>query len=317
MGFVLSGTSVFIDSFYSPLTSVSTAHSCDAMTAVHPLSYDSLKTLLAPRARDSHKGDYGHVLVIGGDHGMGGAALMAADAAARSGAGLTSVATQPEHVSAFLAHRPELMVRGITTGGELTELLNRASVLIIGPGLGQSAWSLDCLTQALRHAARQAATVVLDADALNWLSKENSLYLKGLEGKCILTPHAGEAARLLGIGRKVVEGDRPAAVLALQAKFGGAVILKGPGTLICYPQGNRTQVATCAHGNPGMASGGMGDVLSGVLGALLAQHFPLADSVRLGVCVHSKAADLAAAADGERGLLATDLLPHIRHLLNP
>lgn len=287
------------------------------MTAVHPLSYESLKLLLAVRARESHKGDYGHVLVIGGDHGMGGAVLMAAQAAARSGAGLASVATQPEHVSACLAHRPELLVRGIAAGGDLTELLNRASVLIIGPGLGQSTWSLDCLAQALRVASKRALSVVLDADALNWLSKESSLDIEELKGKCILTPHAGEAARLLGIDREEVERDRPAAILALQTKFGGAVVLKGPGTLICYPQGKRRQIASCTHGNPGMASGGMGDVLSGVLGALLAQHFSLADSVRLGVCVHSKAADLAAAADGERGLLATDLLPHIRHLLNP
>ncbi len=287
------------------------------MTSAHTLSYDSLKQLLAPRARESHKGDYGHVVIIGGDHGYGGAALLAATAAARSGAGLTSIATRPEHIAAFLQHQPELMVRGIVDSNDLTELLNRATVLVGGPGLGQSAWSLDCLIQALQVAAKRGLPVVLDADALNWLAKDKSLDLEGLEGKCILTPHAGEAARLLGVDRDAVECDRPAAALALQDNYGGAVILKGPGTLLCYPQGERIHLASCAHGNPGMASGGMGDVLSGVLGALLAQRFSLADSVRLGVCVHSKAADIAAANDGERGLLATDLLPHIRHLLNP
>jgi ADP-dependent NAD(P)H-hydrate dehydratase / NAD(P)H-hydrate epimerase len=287
------------------------------MTTIHPLSYESLKLLLTPRLRDSHKGDYGHVLVIGGDHGMGGAVLMAGAASARSGAGLTSIATRAEHIPALMAQRPELMARGIATDADLAALLERATVLVIGPGLGQSAWSQECLRQALEAAAARALPVVLDADALNWLSQDASLYLQGLQGKCLLTPHAGEAARLLGITREAVNADRPAAVLALQKKFGGAAVLKGAGTLICYPQGERVQVAACGHGNPGMASGGMGDVLSGVLGALLAQGFALADSVRLGVCIHSKAADLAAASAGERGLLATDLLPHIRQLLNP
>ncbi len=287
------------------------------MTSIHPLSYESLQPLLAPRARDSHKGDYGHVLVIGGDHGMGGAVLLAGESSARSGAGLTSVATRPEHVSALIAHRPELMVRGIDNDSDLAELLDRATVLVLGPGLGQNTWSLDCLQQAFGVAVTRALPVVLDADALNWISKDPSLFPQALYGKCLLTPHTGEAARLLGFSRADIEADRPAAAVALQSLFGGGVVLKGPGTLICYPQGERVQVAACGHGNPGMASGGMGDVLSGVLGALLAQQYPLADAVRLGVCIHSKAADLAAQSDGQRGLLASDLLPHIRHLLNP
>ncbi len=287
------------------------------MITVHPLSYESLKLLLTPRARDSHKGDYGHVLVIGGDHGMGGAVLMAGESAARSGAGLVSIATHVEHAPALLARRPELMVRGIATTGDLDALLGRATVVVLGPGLGQSIWALDCLKRAFEVAAAKGLPVVLDADALNWLSKDPTLFPQALYGKCLLTPHAGEAARLLGFSRAEVDADRPATALALQALFGGGVVLKGPGTLVCYPQGERVQLAACGHGNPGMASGGMGDVLSGLLGALLAQQFPLADAVRIGVCVHSKAADLAAESDGQRGLLATDLLPYVRRLLNP
>lgn len=283
----------------------------------HPLFYDTLKLLLQPRARDSHKGDYGHVLVVGGDHGMGGAVLMAGAAAARGGAGLTSIATRAEHVPPLIAQRPELLARGVASAADLNELLERATVLVLGPGLGQSPWSYECLKQALEIGARRGLPAVLDADALNWLAKDSSLFPQGLYGKCLLTPHAGEAARLLGLSRADVSQDRAGAVMALQQKFGGAALLKGAGTLICYPQGERIQVAACGHGNPGMASGGMGDVLSGLLGALLAQGFSLADSARLGVCIHSKAADLAAEAGGQRGLLATDLLPHIRHLLNP
>lgn len=286
-------------------------------TTAHPLSYDSLKLLLAPRARDSHKGDYGHVLVVGGDHGMGGAVLMAGSAAARGGAGLTSVATRPEHVPALIAQRPELMARGVDSDADLGALLERATVVVLGPGLGQSAWSRNCLQLALKTAAIRDLPVILDADALNWLSKDPGLFPQALHGKCLLTPHAGETARLLGISREDVSRDREAAVTALQQKFGGAAVLKGADTLMCYPQGERTQIAACGHGNPGMASGGMGDVLSGLLGALLAQGFSLADSVRLGVCIHSKAADLAAGEGGQRGMLATDLLPHIRRLLNP
>jgi len=288
----------------------------DSLTA-HPLFYDSLKLLLRPRARDTHKGDYGHVLVVGGDNGMGGAALMAGATAARSGAGLTSVATRPEHVCALIAQRPELMVRGVGTDANLGDLLERATVLVLGPGLGQSAWSLQCLRQALKAAAARDLPTVLDADALNWLSKDPALFPPGLRGKCLITPHAGEAARLLGVSRDDVSRSREEAVTRLQQKFGGAAVLKGAGTLICYPQGERVQVATCGHGNPGMASGGMGDVLSGLLGGLLAQRFSLADSARLGVCIHSHAADIAAERDGQRGLLAADLLPHIRRLLNP
>ncbi len=283
----------------------------------HPLTYDSLKPLLEPRARDSHKGDYGHVLVLGGDHGMGGAVLMAGSASARGGAGLTSVATRAEHVPALIAQRPELMARGIASEADLDPLLERATVLVAGPGLGQSAWSRACLQKGLKIAAARALPVVLDADALNWLSKEPALFPQELHGRCVFTPHAGEAARLLGCSREEVSKDREAAVKSMQQMFGGAAVLKGAGTLICYPQGERVQVAMCGHGNPGMASGGMGDVLSGLLGALLAQGFSLADSVRLGVCIHSKAADVAAEQDGQRGLLATDLLPQIRRLLNP
>ena len=287
------------------------------MTAVHPLSYDSLKLLLTPRKADCHKGDFGHVLVIGGDHGMGGAVAMAGEAAARSGAGLTSVATRPEYVSAIVARRPELMVRGLAQASDLHPLLDRATVLVVGPGLGQSDWSRACLGHALDTKVRRQLSIVLDADALNWIAREPGLLPKEFSGECLLTPHPGEAARLLGISRDEVEADRVGAVIALQKKFGGGALLKGFNTLLCYAQGERIQVAACGHGNPGMASGGMGDVLGGVLGALLAQGFGIVDSLRLGACIHSKAADLAAQHGGQRGMLATDLLPYIRELLNP
>ena len=158
---------------------------------------------------------------------------------------------------------------------------------------------------------------MLDADALNLLSQGSGRDDLEKLDKIILTPHPGEAARLLGCTTEEVQADRASAVARLQEIFGGVVILKGAGTLMCYSQGERQQIDQCSHGNPGMASGGMGDVLSGVLGGLLAQGFSISESCRLGVCIHSHAADLQAKANGERGLLATDLLDSIRALVNP
>lgn len=285
--------------------------------SLRPLSFDVLRRLLPPRDRDSHKGCYGHVLVLGGAPGYGGAALLAAEAAARCGAGLTSVATHPDHSAAFVVHRPELMTRGVLEPDVINVMLARASVLVAGPGLGKDAWGLQLLQTALRGAVARALPVVLDADALNLLAQGTLTQGTLQNSQWILTPHTAEAARLLQTTPDAIAADRPAAVRALQRRYAGVAVLKGPGSLVCYDQHGRQQVDTCVHGNPGMATGGMGDVLSGIIGALLAQGYPLADAARLGVCLHSKAADLEAAAHGERGMLASDLFPHLRTLLNP
>ena len=280
------------------------------MSIARPFNYQSIKHNLFKRSEHSHKGDNGHVLVLGGDHGFGGAALMSAEAAARTGAGLVSVATRPEHLPAFLARRPELMVRGINDASEIPFLLKHATVLVVGPGLGQSSWSEKCIDAALSP----DRPTVLDADALNLLSRELIELPAG--GQTLITPHPGEAARLLGRNIDIIQRDREQACLDLQSKFGGIAILKGAGTLIAYQQNQRQQLDLCTHGNPGMGSGGMGDILSGVLGGLLAQGFSLIESARLGVCIHSYSADLVAENSGQRGMLATDLLPQIQALVN-
>lgn len=281
------------------------------------IDYDTLKHQLAKRASDTHKGDFGHVLVIGGDKGFGGAALMAGMSAARTGAGLVSVATHPFHCASFLARCPELMVKAVEACEDLTGQLPTASVIVLGPGLGQSDWSRLCLKLTLSHLATHPAPLVLDADALNFLSLGLGLNEIGHVKELILTPHPGEAARLLDIGSADVQQDRVTAAEKLQAAYGGVSILKGAGTLVCYRLGERLQTDQCVHGNPGMASGGMGDVLSGVLGGLLAQGYSAADSARLGVCIQGRAADMVAAKQGERGILATDILDPIHLLVNP
>lgn len=268
------------------------------------LTWQVIREKLPLRAVNAHKGDCGHVLVIGGDYGMGGAVRLAAEAALRLGAGKVTVATRPEHVS-IVADCPELMCHQVTVAEDLTPLLDLASVVVVGPGLGQTDWS-KMLWAALKNCD---LPMVVDADALNLLAKgayKNANWL--------LTPHPGEAARLLDSASDAVQQDRFAALSALQTRYGGVVVLKGAGSLI----GVADHIPSiCMSGNPGMASGGMGDLLSGILGALLAEGLSLADAARVGVLLHAKAADVAALENGERGLLATDVLLYARQLANP
>lgn len=258
---------------------------------------------LLPRPRTAHKGLFGHVLVVGGDHGYGGAARLCAEAALRGGAGLVSVATRPRHVAAILAARPECMALGVPSPERLAPLLARASVVALGPGLGQGAWG------AALHDAVLAAGLptVLDADALNRLATHPAPLPPG----CVMTPHPGEAARLLGIPTATLQRDRFAAVEALVQRFQCVVLLKGAGTLVAAP-GRVTSVIE--GGNPGMASGGMGDVLTGLIAALRAQGLEPYEAACAGAVLHAAAGDRAA-ADGH-GLLASDLFPALRRVLD-
>jgi len=271
---------------------------------VDQVTWEDLQNTLAPRSRSAHKGHFGHVLVIGGDHGYSGAARMAAEAAARCGAGLVSVATRKAHAATINIGRPELMCQGVETIAELLPLLEKAGVVVIGPGLGQSEWSV----QMLSRVGECRLPMVMDADALNLLAREPVT-----AEQRIITPHPGEAARLLGCTTADIQADRYAAVEALQQSCGGIAVLKGSGTLVADGEG---RISVHSGGNPGMASGGMGDVLTGVTAALLAQGSDPATAARLGVSLHARAADRAAGVDGERGLLAGDLFPHLRKLLN-
>lgn len=268
------------------------------------LGQEQVQAALPKRARDAHKGRHGHVLVIGGEHGMGGAVRMAAEAAGRVGAGLVTVATRAAHCSALLAARPELMCHAVATAAELQPLMQRATVVVLGPGLGQSDWSRAMYAAALRF----EGPLLVDADGLNLLAEQPAC-----NSRWVLTPHPGEAGRLLGQPSAAIQQDRFAAAQRLAERYGGVVVLKGAGTIVQAPA-SLPQV--CRAGNPGMGSGGMGDVLSGVIGGLLAQGLALPEAAAVGVQVHALAADRAATA-GERGLLAMDLMPYLRELVNP
>jgi NAD(P)H-hydrate epimerase len=267
-------------------------------------------SLLPRRERSGHKGRYGHVLVVGGNHGMAGAARLAGEAALRTGAGLVSVATRVEHAVALAAARPELMCHGIEAGPSLDRslsgLLERATVVAVGPGLGQDDWARTLYRAALAG----GRPTVLDADALNLLAADPAAV-----GQCVLTPHPGEAGRLLGSTAAAVQADRLGALAALLERYRAVVVLKGQGTLVGAP-GEVPCIITA--GNPGMASGGMGDVLTGVVAGLLAQ-LPAADRLDVAACAawaHAVAGDAAARA-GERGLVASDVIAGLRACLNP
>tara|TARA_A200000159_G_scaffold9161_1_gene7915 strand:- start:101 stop:760 length:660 start_codon:yes stop_codon:yes gene_type:complete len=217
----------------------------------------------------------------------------------------------------MLARRPELMVAGTEDEGfDAAELLAKATVIVVGPGLGRGRWGEDLLARSLATQMAQQTPLVIDADGLNLLADRDNGQTGLKRETWILTPHPGEAARLIDTSLDMVKADRFAAIAAMQQKWGGTCLLKGSGSLI------RSSFATdttflCDEGNAGMASGGMGDVLAGVTAALVAQGLPNDQALQCAVCVHGEAADLAAAESGQRGMLATDLLPLIRQLLNP
>ena len=223
----------------------------------------------------------------------------------RGGAGLVSVATRAEHLIALNSARPELMAHDVNGPQALEALLPRATVLAVGPGLGQGAWG-----HALWLTALDAhLPMVLDADGLNLLAKEPQQFSVPV----VMTPHPGEAARLLSCDTATIGADRFAAVRELARRYHAVAVLKGAGSLVADPEG---RVAVCPWGNPGMATGGMGDLLTGIVAALLAQGCDAWQAATLGVSLHARAGDLAARHGGERGLIATDLLEPLRLLLN-
>ncbi|MFP4154631.1 MAG: NAD(P)H-hydrate dehydratase [Halothiobacillaceae bacterium] len=257
---------------------------------------------LPPRHRNAHKGRFGTVLVLGGNAGMSGAARLAGEGALRVGAGKVRVGTHPEHAAWLNQGRPELMVSAVADERALLRLLGHADVLALGPGLGQDAWAMRMVRQALRvH-----LPMVVDADALRLIGNNRSA-----RHDIVFTPHPGEAAFMLEQTAGAIQADRPAAARRLQDTFGGVVVLKGAGTLVA----GSDDLVVCPAGNPGMASGGMGDVLTGVIAGLMAQGLPPFEAARLGVRAHAEAADEQARAEGEVGLLASDLLPGIRRWL--
>ena len=306
----------------------------DVVPVMQRLGLPDLEAALPARARSANKGTHGRLLLVGGGPGMGGAIRLAGEAALRSGAGLVYVATHPDNVGTVMAGRPELICRGVTTTAALDELVALADGIVLGPGLGTSAWARTLWRHVL---AATALPLVVDADGLNLLAEaaaaqggsvpaaattgaiEDAAVRSSLTPSArewLLTPHPGEAARLLGTTADAIQARRAESAAALARRFGATVVLKGACSLVAeLAESEGLVTAVCDRGNPGLATAGTGDVLSGVLGALLVQTRDLRRAARAGVLLHALAGD-AAAVEGERGLVAGDLFPHLRRWAN-
>ncbi|WP_394212133.1 NAD(P)H-hydrate dehydratase [Enterovibrio calviensis] len=273
-------------------------------TSVTLLCSEQARQLEPTRCQSAHKGHFGRLLCIGGEKGTGGAIILCGQAALRTGAGLVALLTHETNVTAILARQPELMTRQWEEkrgSKALNEILAWADVIALGPGLGQSAWSKRVFDAALES----CKPMVIDADGLTLLSRDPCRNQRqNQQNNWILTPHPGEAATLLNLSIEEIERDRFSAVKEIHNRYGGVVVLKGAGTIVY----DGVHSFVIHAGNPGMASGGMGDVLTGVIASCLAQSQSLEDAARFGAFLHSYAADIAA-QHGSRGLLASDLLP--------
>ncbi len=269
--------------------------------SLHPheiLTSEHVQAVFPARVASAHKGGCGHLLIIGGNIGMAGAVILAAEAALTLGVGKVSVATREPSLAPLLARVPEVMGRKIEHYNYLQPLLDKCTAVVIGPGLGTDAWA----EQMLHCALQNDIPIVCDADAINLIAA--GVVTPNKDRVCY-TPHSGEAAGILGSSAGAVQEDRFGALVALQNKLAGHWVLKGNGSLVSRMDMpaylNRT-------GNPGMASGGMGDVLSGLIGAVLAQGYSVESSAAAGTYLHGVAADNAAQVQGKISLRASDVI---------
>jgi hydroxyethylthiazole kinase-like uncharacterized protein yjeF len=270
---------------------------------------DNLTKLIQPRKIDAHKGDFGHVLIAGGDYNMAGSVIMAAEAAFRAGAGKVSVLSRKEHFLPLLTRLPNAMTCEANSIDDLTKIIKDKTVIAFGMGFGNSNWGEELFNFFINY--NPAIPKIIDADGLNILAtKQRNYNLKN----AILTPHPKEAATLLTITAKEVQKDRDLAIKKLQQKYQATIILKGNNSLIL---GQEQKLYLCPHGNPGMATAGSGDVLSGIIAGIKASNnLSNTLSASLAVYIHAKAGDLFAKINGQNGMMATDLISYISKVIN-
>jgi NAD(P)H-hydrate epimerase len=268
-------------------------------------NFDSITIKIPTRLENSHKGNFGKVLVVGGSEGMGGAGILSSEACLFCGAGLVHLNTHPSNVEASLIRNPEIMALGINKNISIPD---KVDVLLCGPGLRNDKWSNNVFNEIFNTA--KIKTSLFDAGALNFISE------KIIEDNqnIILTPHPGEAAKLLGVSSNEIQEDRVNAAKTISKEFSAYVILKGKDTIICSQ--NSEDVFKCSEGGPELSSGGTGDVLAGVISALIAQKLDIMDACMLSVAVHARAGTIFKNKTGEIGLNASLLIPTIRDLIN-
>ena len=278
---------------------------------VHEFSYKDIKSKLPVRIKDAHKGNHGKLLVVAGDEGYGGAGILTSEAALKTGTGLVKLLTRKSHVSPSLAKNPEVMVCGSDNAQDLEQNFLWPNVFVCGPGMFENYWSEQLLYKLITYAKKNRIHTLLDAGALRLLTKEPFTKM-ALPKDIILTPHPGEASSLLGITTEQIQKNRLKAVKDLHIKFGGIIVLKGHGTVI--HDGKESYL--CSSGGPELAVAGSGDILSGVIGSLMAQGLQPKDAAIAGVALHANAGDFFAKEMGNIGLAASELIPHIRNALN-
>ena len=278
---------------------------------MNPITIETKKLLRKLlRNSESHKGDFGHVLVVAGNIGFGGAALLSSKAAIKIGAGLVSLATRSEHLQAALGFAPEVMTKPVDSGQSLENYLDLPTVICLGPGLGKDYWSEQMIYKSLENTHKNKTPILIDADGLNLLP-EFSKKLP-LPKKIVLTPHLGEAARLLNTSVEKVKKNRVSAAKRISNKYNSVVVLKSHETLIC----KEDKIYICDKGNPGMATAGMGDVLSGMISGLIAQKLSLFEAACLGVDLHARAGDIYSKKNNQQSLLPTDIIDLFARVIN-
>ena len=278
---------------------------------MNPITIETKKLLRKLlRNSESHKGDFGHVLVVAGNIGFGGAALLSSKAAIKIGAGLVSLATRSEHLQAALSFAPEVMTKPVDSGQSLENYLDFPTVICLGPGLGKDYWSEQMIYKSLENTYKNKTPILIDADGLNLLP-EFSKKLP-LPKKIVLTPHLGEAARLLNTSVEKVKKNKISAAKRISNKYNSVVVLKSHETLIC----KEDKIYICDKGNPGMATAGMGDVLSGMISGLIAQKLSLFEAACLGVDLHARAGDIYSEKNNQQSLLPTDIIDLFARVIN-
>ena len=278
---------------------------------VNELSFEDIKMNIPKRRENSHKGDHGKLLIIAGDEGFGGAGIMSSESGLKTGAGLVKLLTRKSHVSASLARNPEVMVFGADNAQDIEANLDWPDAVVAGPGMFKNYWSEQILYKLLVHVANNNIPTLLDAGALRLLSHKAFSKIK-LLSETVLTPHPGEAAEMLNISVNEIQKNRIKSAKALQEKYGCIIVLKGNGTIVC----NKNDVYLCSSGGPELAVAGSGDILSGVIGSLIAQGLSPFDAAKTGVEIHALAGEEFVKDVGRIGLAAGELIFYIRKFLN-
>ena len=278
---------------------------------VNELSFEDIKINIPKRIENSHKGDHGKLLIIAGDEGFGGAGIISSESGLKTGAGLVRLLTRRSNIFPSLARNPEVMVSGADNAQDIETNLEWPDAIVAGPGMFENYWSEQILYKLLLSISDKSTPTLLDAGALRLLSHNAFSKIK-LHGETVLTPHPGEAAEMLKITAKEIQKNRIKSAKALQEKYGCIIVLKGNGTIIC----NKNNIYLCSIGGPELAVAGSGDILSGVIGSLIAQGLTPFDAAKTGVVIHARAGEEFVNDVGRIGMAAGELIPYIRKFLN-